>query len=127
MCGPAAGGGNGADSDCGELSLVVSWDGVTTGTVVGYRVQWKSGGQDYNTSDRQHNAAGAHITTYTIPNLEAGTEYTVRVRAVFSGTDASLPVEAKGTPEVPPAPAQVTGGNGDCGDLESGCIVDPGN
>ena len=91
----------------GELSLVVSWTQVTD--AIGYRVQWKSGMQDFNTNDRQH-TVGGHITTYTIPNLEAGTEYTVRVRAVFSGSpDPSLPVEETGTPITPQPPGPVQG------------------
>ena len=82
----------------GALSLDVSWNQVTD--AIGYWVQWKSGGQSFDDTIRQH-TVGGHITTYTIPNLEAGTEYTVRVRVLFSGTDPSLPVEAKGMVEVP--------------------------
>ena len=35
----------------GDARLVVNWTAVDNAT--GYKVQWKSGGQDYNTTNRQ--------------------------------------------------------------------------
>ena len=67
----------------GDGTLVVNWTQVPNAT--GYEVQWKSGGQGYNTSDRQATVASGSTTSHTIPSLANGTEYTVRVRAVLDG------------------------------------------
>ena len=87
--------------------LAVSWDAVTDAS--GYKVQWKSGSDAYNDSDRQHVVTGGATTSYTIPDLTAGTEYTVRVIATKTDADDGPPSsEATGTPQAP-APGQVTG------------------
>ncbi len=44
----------------------------------GYRIQWKSGTDDYNTSDRQ---ASSTSTSHTQSGLTRGVEYTVQVTA----------------------------------------------
>ena len=67
-------------------SLQVSWDQVTG--VTGYKVQWKSGRQEYNTGDRQATTASGNDTTHTITGL-AGTAYTIRVIATATGYDDS--------------------------------------
>ena len=59
-------------------SLVASWTRVDGAD--GYTVQWKSGEEEYDPA-RQATVAGADTTSFTIPNLEPGTEYTVRVIA----------------------------------------------
>ena len=58
----------------GQLSL--SWTEVTGAS--GYKVQWKSGTEDYDTANRQ---ATTTTTSHVIPNLTAGIAYTVRISA----------------------------------------------
>ena len=48
----------------GNAQLVVSWAAVDNAT--GYEVRWKSGAEDYNTTDRQ---ATVTATSHTIPGL----------------------------------------------------------
>ena len=96
----------------GNAQLVVTWTAVDTAT--GYTVQWTSGGQGYNTGDRQATVTTGSTTRYTIPSLTNGTEYTVRVIATRTGANDGPPSdEMTGTPRVPPPPttnlAQVLG------------------
>ena len=92
----------GVTVDSGNAQLVVGWDAV--GNATGYRVQWKSGGQSYNTS-RQAIIASGSTTSHTISSLANGTEYTMRVKAVRTGaSDGPWSDDATGTPEVPTAP-----------------------
>ena len=87
----------------GNAQLVVTWTAVSTAT--GYTVQWTSGGQGYNTGDRQATVTTGSTTRYTIPSLTNGTEYTVRVIATRTGADDGPPSdEMTGTPRVPPPP-----------------------
>ncbi len=94
----------GVSVSAGVGTLDVSWTAVTGAT--GYKVQWKSGSQDYDSS--RQSAVGA-VTNHTIPSLAAGTQYTVRVIATKNNADDGTPsAEATGTPKAA-APAQVTG------------------
>ena len=105
----------------GNARLVVNWTAVDNAT--GYTVQWMSGGEGYNTGDRQATVTTGSTTRYTIPGLTNGTEYTVRVIATRTGaTDGPPSAEMTGTPRVPPPPPPVT-------DLEQvlGVGVAPGN
>ena len=70
----------------GDGELAVAWTQVPNAT--GYEVQWKSGGQGYNTSDRQATVASGSTTSHTLPSLTNGTTYTVRVRATRTGANA---------------------------------------
>ena len=82
----------------GPLQLIVRWTEATGAT--GYKVQWKSGQQAYNTSSRQETVSGGNTTTYTIENLTFGTTYTVRVTATLAGgTDSTPSDEVMGTPQ----------------------------
>ena len=82
----------------GPVQLIVAWTEATGAT--GYKIQWKSGGQSYNTFDRQTTVSGGSTTTYTIENLTIGTTYTVRVLATLSGgTDSDPSDEVMGTPQ----------------------------
>ena len=84
----------------GDMQLVVNWTAVDNAT--GYKVQWKSGVQDYNTGDRQATVTSGSTTTYTIPNLTNGIEYTVQVIATRTGANDGPPsTEAPETPAVP--------------------------
>ena len=82
----------------GPGQLIVAWTEATGAT--GYKVQWKSGQQTYNTSDRQATVSGMSTTTYTIENLTLGTTYTVRVFATLAGgTDSTPSDEVMGMPQ----------------------------
>ena len=85
-------------------SLLVSWEESTDAN--GYKVQWKSGTQEFNETDRQHTVTGVGSTSYEITGLAVGTEYTVRVIATKSNADKGFArAEFTGIP----TPGQVTG------------------
>ena len=94
--------------------LLVSWDSVSEAD--GYKIQWKSGSQQFDSS-RQH-ITDASTTSYTISNLDAGTEYVVRVIATKSGADDGTPSpEVAGTPRAAEPLVQSPGSEG------GGCSV----
>ena len=97
----------------GNAQLVVTWTAVDNAT--GYTVQWKSGSQGSNTGDRQAPVTPGSTTSYTIPSLTNGTEYTVRVIATRTGASDGPPsAELKGTPfTTPGAPQHLSGVPGD--------------
>ena len=97
----------------GNAQLVVTWTAVDNAT--GYTVQWMSGGEDYNTGDRQATVTSGSTTRHTIPSLTTGTEYTVRVSATRTGAiDGPPSAEVKGTPfTTPGAPQHLSGVPGD--------------
>ena len=87
----------------GNARLVTNWTAVDNAT--GYKVQWKSGSQGYNTGSRQSTVTSGTTTSHTITGLANGTEYTVRVSATRTDANDGPPsAEAKGTPAVPIAP-----------------------
>ena len=107
----------------GNAQLVVTWTAVDNAT--GYTVQWKSGGQGYNTGNRQATVTSGSTTSHTITGLANGTEYTVQVSATRTGANDGPPSsEVMGTPFTtpPPPPPPVT-------DLAQvmGVTVAPGN
>ena len=77
----------------GNAQLVVQWAAV--GNATGYEMQWKSGGQSYN-STRQATVTPGTTTSHTITSLANGTTYTVRAVGQMRAGLAVLP----GTPEV---------------------------
>ena len=78
----------------GDRSLSVSWSAVTG--AASYKVQWKSGTQEY-ASSREATPTG---TTHTIPSLTNNTQYTLRVAAVNASGDGAWSADATGTPVV---------------------------
>ena len=93
----------GVTVDAGDAQLVVNWTAVDNAT--GYTVQWKSGGQGYNTGDRQATVTPGSTTSHTIEGLANGTEYTVQVSATRTGVNDGLPsAEVTGTTEMIPMP-----------------------
>ena len=87
----------------GNAQLVVNWTAVDNAT--GYQVQWKSGGQNYNTGNRQSTVTSGSTTSHTITGLTNGAEYTVRVSATRTDANDGPPsAEVTGTPAVPIAP-----------------------
>ena len=108
----------------GNAQLVVTWTAVSTAT--GYTVQWMSGGEDYNTGDRQATVTSGSTTRYTIPSLTNGTEYTVRVIATRTGANDGRPsAGVTGTPTVPDL-EQVMEGGGRPGQRAAGGDLDGG-
>ena len=84
----------------GNASLEVTWEAVVGAT--GYLVQWKSGVEVFNTTDRQATFTSGATTSHTIPGLTIGAEYTVRVTATRTGANDGPPSEeAKGAPIAP--------------------------
>ena len=84
----------------GNAQLAVEWTAVANAT--GYEVQWKSGGQSYNTSGRQATISSGSTTSHTISSLTNGTEYTVRVRATRTGANSgAYSAEVVKTPVMP--------------------------
>ena len=68
----------------GRTSLRVTWTEAFRAD--GYKVQWKSGEEEYDES-RQTVISGGDTTSYTITGLMAGTDYTVRVFATRAGAE----------------------------------------
>ena len=87
-------------------SLDISWNRVDGAD--GYTVQWKSGDQEYDSATRQATVDGADTRSFTIPNLDPGTEYTVRVIATSDG-EAISEREKTGVMPLGDKIAQVTG------------------
>ena len=87
-----------------EDSLVVRWNAVRNAT--GYKVQWKSGSQNYPSANHlasthgQAAVSSGSDTTYAIENLTTGTPYTVRVIATRAGGDSDPSDEVMGTPGI---------------------------
>ena len=85
----------------GDRQLTVNW--TATDKANGYKVQWKAPGDNYNTYGRLATITSGSTTTYTIPNLTNGTEYTVLVTATWTGhSDGPRSDEATGTPTATP-------------------------
>ena len=81
----------------GDRQLVVNW--TATDKATGYKVQWKAPGDNYNTYGRLANITSGSTSSYTIPNLTNGTEYTVLVTATWTGhSDGPASRETTGTP-----------------------------
>ena len=86
----------------GNGNLSVYWSApVNDGgsPVEGYKVQWKSGSQDYDRS-RQVRISDPDDRLHVIEGLNSGTEYTVRVVAYNEHGDGALTGEVSATPSV---------------------------
>ena len=84
-----------------DQQLTVNW--TTTDKATGYKVQWKAPGDNYNTNARMATITSGTTTSYTIPNLTNGTEYTVLVTATWTDhSDGPRSDEATGTPTATP-------------------------
>ena len=96
--------------------LEVRWSSSDYAATTGFKVQWKSGTQDYDTS-RQASAdpatsvvtASSSTTTrrykHTLTGLTDGTEHTVQVIATNSHGDSDPSPAATGTPQSTPGQA----------------------
>ena len=91
----------------GVESLIVSWNPVAGAN--GYKVQWKSGEESYDSTTREAHADDTGHTGHTIPELTPGIEYTVRVIATKANSlDGPPSAEATAIPLMA-APDRVTG------------------
>ena len=93
---------NVSPDDTGTLD--VSWEAPASdgdSDITGYKVQWKSGSEDYDGSagsTRQAEITDPASRTHTITGLTDGVEYTVRVIAVNDVGDGPPSDEATATP-----------------------------
>ena len=88
--------------------LKVSW--AQSNGATGYKVQWKSGAEDWDASARQATVTGGNTLTTTVTGLTGGTEYSFRVIATKTGASDSDPSDvAKATAllAAPSAPTNV--------------------
>ena len=86
--------------------LAVTWSAPASdggAAITAYRVAWKSGSLDYDTTARSKRQAEVSERTYTIAGLGNGVEYTIRVRAV-NDAGAGAAAEVTGTPRDRAAP-----------------------
>ena len=105
---------NVSPDDTGTLDA--SWEAPASdggSAITGYRVQWKSGSEDYDESagsTRQAEITDPASRTHTITGLTDGVEYTVRVIAVNDVGDGPPSDEATETPRetTPPELATAT-------------------
>ena len=105
---------NVSPDDTGTLD--VSWEAPASdggSAITGYKVQWKSGSEDYDGSagsTRQAEITDPASRTHTITGLTDGVEYAVRVIAVNDVSDGPPSDEATGTPRetTPPELATAT-------------------
>ena len=94
----------------GDGQLAVSWDAPANpssqpirNTIVQYRVQWKSGSQDWDSDNRQAVKELPPTLSHTITGLTNATEYEVRVRAISSVHDGAWSSAAAQSPGAPPS------------------------
>ena len=105
---------NVSPDDTGALD--VSWEAPAShggSAITGYKVQWKSGSEEYDGSagsTRQAEITDPASRTHTITGLTDGVEYAVRVIAVNDVGDGPPSDEATGTPRetTPPELATAT-------------------
>ena len=103
---PVAGQVTGVKVTPGLGRLTVQWDRLAL-AVGGYKVQWISGAQRFGDTGIGEYEASRGRTSYTIPSLTGGTQYTVRVVAVLTGpADGPASPTAMGTP-IAATPGQV--------------------
>ena len=94
-----------------DKKLTVAWTAPTdTGgtAITGFKVQWKSGNQNFGGDPSRQHTAGAADTSHDITGLTNGTEYTVRVLATNSVGDGAWSDEKNGTPSTVPGKPVVT-------------------
>ncbi len=89
----------------GDRSVTIEWSPPTddgSSAITGYKVQWRSGTQEYSSS-RQRGVA-ADVSEYEVTGLVNGTEYEVRVVAVNAVGDGEPSMGASATPATTPGP-----------------------
>ena len=89
----------------GDRSVTIEWSPPTddgSSAITGYKVQWRSGAQGYDSSRQRR--VGAGVAEYEITGLVNGTEYSVRVVALNAVGDGDPSTEASATPATTPGP-----------------------
>ncbi len=86
----------------GNASLDVGWAAQSGAS--SYKIQWKSGSEDWD-AGRQETSTTA---SKSLTGLTNGTDYVVRVAAVFSGGDAVWSDAATGRPTATPSSLKAT-------------------
>ena len=94
----------------GNTKLVVNWTAVDDAT--GYKVQWKSGFENYNTGNRQDTVSSGTTTSHTITGLTNGTLYYLQETATRTGFDDGEPSEEKTARPVVGEPGVTAVGDG---------------
>ena len=84
----------GVSAASGNGSLAVSWTAVTG--AASYKVQWKSGAQEWDATNRQTTSTTNSKTLSTLTNQ---TQYTIRVAATNTTGDGAWSSEINGTPK----------------------------
>ncbi len=91
----------------GNAKLTINWTAVVGAG--GYKVQWKSGTEDYSdsaTPSRQATISSGTTTSYELTGLTNDVEYTIRVAATHSAADdGAWSSEVSATPRTPNSPA----------------------
>ena len=77
------------------VSLEVGWTAETGSAPVSYKVQWKSGAQNWDATNRQ---VVTTRTYTTLTGLTNATQYTIRVAATTASGDGEWSDDATGTP-----------------------------
>ena len=96
-------------AQAGQGEIDVSWNAIDVAT--GYKVQWKSGSQgfeDASTDGREHLVVRGAKNNYTVSNLTAEVEYTLRVIAINQVGDGRPSDEVTATPDQLPDPVTPT-------------------
>ncbi len=94
---------SGLRAAAGSASLDLSWDAQAGASR--YKIQWRSTAEDWNTGSRQTTSTTA---SKTLTGLTNGTDYLVRVAAVFAAVDAAWSDEAAGKPTATPSALRVS-------------------
>ena len=89
----------------GDGELALSWTAPSNpsatpirSSIVQYQVQWKSGSEDWDATNRQAVSELPPHLTHTIAGLTGGVAHTVRVRAISASHDGAWSEGAEGTP-----------------------------
>lgn len=101
-----------------DQMLEVRWSSSDFAATTGYKVQWKSGDEEYDAARQVWvdpkwytvpwlSSASTTRVLYVITELTNGTEYTVRVIATSVSGDSSPSHEATGTPQSEPGQARL--------------------
>ena len=94
----------------GVSEVTLHWVDPANSSITGYEYQQKAGGGSSYSGWTPVPGSGAATTTYTVPSLTIGTEYSFRVRAVNPAGNSDPSDTATATP-VPLSPEAPTGFN----------------
>ena len=97
--------------------LEVRWSSSDAASTTAFKIQWKSGSEDFDSSRqlssdpatsivREQSTSAVKRYKDTLTGLTDGTEYTVRVIAANSNGDSDPSGEATGTPQSTPGQAR---------------------